>query len=96
MDGVLSAQALQGPRGVDDLLGLRFPSVGLRQLGRQFQGLVDRVIAPEQRGRIHLAQAVTEHRRESEDSSSVANPLLTLDGLERDYLGDVCVSDHLL
>ena len=64
-------------------------SYAVAQLGRQLQRLVDRVVAAQDRGRIHLAETIPDRRREPEDAGGVADPLLALDRLERDDLGDV-------
>src|SRR6266540_3626110 len=91
-----AARALEGSSRVDDLLGLRYFLVGLAKLRRQLQGLVDRVVTPQERGRIHLAEPVAKHGGESKYTSCVPNSLLTLDCLKRDDLGDMCVPNDLL
>ena len=101
--GVLAAQALQRAGGVDDLPGLGLALVGLAELRARLQGRVDRLVAPHDRRRIHLAELVAHPRREPEHARRVADPLLALDRLERDDLRDVVravllgrVADHLV
>ncbi len=86
---VLPTQTLQRLGRVDDLARLGFVPVGLSQLGRQLQRVLDRVLATQDRLRVHLAEPVAHRRREPQHAGGVADALLPLDRLERDDLRDV-------
>ena len=100
---ILAAQTLERAGRVDDLLRLRLALVGDRQLRRQLQRLLDRMVAAHHGRGIHLAEPVPHRRREAQDARGVADPLLPLDRLERHDLRDVVgavlgarVPDHLV
>ena len=101
--GVLSTEPLERPGGLDDLLRLWLALVRVREVGRELQRVLDRIVAAHDGGRVHLAETVAHDRREPEHAGGVADALLALDRLERDDLRDVVgpvllgrVADHLV
>ena len=100
---VLSSKPLERPGGVHDLPRLRLLVVGIPQLGRQLERLLDRMVAAHHHGRVHLAQPVADARGKAQHASGIADALLSLDRLEGDDLGHVIrsvllrdVADHLV
>ncbi len=89
VDRVLAPEPLERPGGLDDLLRLRLALVGVPQLHRLHERLLDGGLAAEHRRRVHLAEAVPDTRRVAQDAGPVADPLLPLDGLERHDLRDM-------
>ena len=90
---ILAPQPLQRPGRVDDLPGLGLLVVGLLQFGSEAQRVLDREFAPQNRRWVHLAEPIAHRRRESEHPGGVPDPLLPLDGLERDDLGHRRIGD---
>ena len=88
MDRVLATEAFQRSRRLDDLLRLRLPLVRLTEVGTDLERSVDRLVPSHHRGRVHLAETVTDDGREPEHAGRVADPLLPLDRLEGDDLRD--------